>query len=147
MRDTARNCLQEESWRNGQLSFSLYYRKIRSFLNNTAASTTRLFSKQWKATGTGVSTPTLNCIVTDRAVNDLPDSVSSHTMRLTRKPATTDVYIAWDINARRAKDDVFTVDMWYNAKSVTSAFSTSQPRVVMNFRIDAGKHPPTRLIL
>ena len=44
--------------------------------NNTAASTTRLFPKQWKVTGNGVSTSTLNCIVTDRAVNGLPDSVS-----------------------------------------------------------------------
>ena len=36
--------------------------------NNTAASTTRLFPKQWKVTGNGVSTSTLSCIVTDRAV-------------------------------------------------------------------------------
>ena len=53
--------------------------------NNTAVSTTRLFPKQWKVTGNGVSTSTLNCIVTDRAVNGLPDSVSGNAMRLTCK--------------------------------------------------------------
>ena len=88
--------------------------------NNTAASTTRLFPKQWKVTGNGVSTSTLNCIVTDRAVNDMPDSVSGNAMRLTCKPSATDVYIAQDVNARGAKGDVFTVSGWCNSLSVAS---------------------------
>ena len=88
--------------------------------NNTAASTTRLFPKQWKVTGNGVSTSTLNCIVTDRAVNGMPDSVSGNAMRLTCKPSATDVYIAQDINARGAKGDVFTVSGWCNSLSVAS---------------------------
>ena len=88
--------------------------------NNTAASTTRLFPKQWKVTGAGVSTSTLNCIVTDRAVNDMPDSVSGNAMRLTCKPSATDVYIAQDVNARGAKGDVFTVSGWCNSLSVAS---------------------------
>ena len=106
--------------------------------NNTAASTTRLFPKQWKVTGNGVSTPTLNCIVTDRAVNGLPDSVSGNAMRLTCKPSATDVYIAQDINARGAKGDVFTVSGWCSSLSVASGYSTFQPRIGVRFRTDAG---------
>ena len=106
--------------------------------NNTAASTTRLFPKQWKVTGNGVSTSTLNCIVTDRAVNGLPDSVSGNAMRLTCKPSATDVYIAQDINARGAKGDVFTVSGWCNSLSVASGYSTFQPRIGVRFRTDAG---------
>ena len=106
--------------------------------NNTAASTTRLFPKQWKVTGNGVSTSTLNCIVTDRAVNGLPDSVSGNAMRLTCKPSATDVYIAQDINARGAKGDVFTVSGWCSSLSVASGYSTFQPRIGVRFRTDAG---------
>ena len=106
--------------------------------NNTAASTTRLFPKQWKVTGAGVSTSTLNCIVTDRAVNGMPDSVSGNAMRLTCKPSATDVYIAQDINARGAKGDVFTVSGWCNSLSVASGYSTFQPRIGVRFRTDAG---------
>ena len=106
--------------------------------NNTAASTTRLFPKQWKVTGAGVSTSTLNCIVTDRAVNGMPDSVSGNAMRLTCKPSATDVYIAQDINARGAKGDVFTVSGWCSSLSVASGYSTFQPRIGVRFRTDAG---------
>ncbi|MCI7026880.1 MAG: RHS repeat protein, partial [Clostridiales bacterium] len=106
--------------------------------NNTAASTTRLFPKQWKVTGAGVSTSTLNCIVTDRAVNGMPDSVSGNAMRLTCKPSATDVYIAQEINARGAKGDVFTVSGWCNSLSVASGYSTFQPRIGVRFRTDAG---------
>ena len=106
--------------------------------NNTAASTTRLFPKQWKVTGAGVSTSTLNCIVTDRAVNGMPDSVSGNAMRLTCKPSATDVYIAQDVNARGAKGDVFTVSGWCNSLSVASGYSTFQPRIGVRFRTDAG---------
>ena len=106
--------------------------------NNTAASTTRLFPKQWKVTGNGVSTSTLNCIVTDRAVNGLPDSVSGNAMRLTCKPSATDVYIAQDVNARGAKGDVFTVSGWCSSLSVASGYSTFQPRIGVRFRTDAG---------
>ena len=73
-----------------------------------------------KVTGAGVSTSTLNCIVTDRAVNGMPDSVSGNAMRLTCKPSATDVYIAQDVNARGAKGDVFTVSGWCNSLSVAS---------------------------
>ena len=106
--------------------------------NNTAASTTRLFPKQWKVTGNGVSTSTLNCIVTDRAVNGLPDSVSGNAMRLTCKPSATDVYIAQDVNARGAKGDVFTVSGWCNSLSVASGYSTFQPRIGVRFRTGSG---------
>ena len=106
--------------------------------NNTAASTTRLFPKQWKVTGAGVSTSTLNCIVTDRAVNGMPDSVSGNAMRLTCKPSATDVYIAQDINARGAKGDVFTVSGWCNSLSVASGYSTFQPRIGVRFRTGSG---------
>ena len=106
--------------------------------NNTAASTTRLFPKQWKVTGNGVSTSTLNCIVTDRSVNGLPDSVSGNAMRLTCKPSATDVYIAQDINARGAKGDVFTVSGWCNSLSVASGYSTFQPRIGVRFRTGSG---------
>ena len=106
--------------------------------NNTAASTTRLFPKQWKVTGNGVSTSTLNCIVTDRAVNGMPDSVSGNAMRLTCKPSATDVYIAQDINARGAKGDVFTVSGWCSSLSVASGYSTFQPRIGVRFRTGSG---------
>ena len=91
-----------------------------------------------KVTGAGVSTSTLNCIVTDRAVNVMPDSVSGNAMRLTCKPSATDVYIAQDINARGAKGDVFTVSGWCNSLSVASGYSTFQPRIGVRFRTDAG---------
>ncbi len=91
-----------------------------------------------KVTGNGVSTSTLNCIVTDRAVNGLPDSVSGNAMRLTCKPSATDVYIAQDINARGAKGDVFTVSGWCNSLSVASGYSTFQPRIGVRFRTGSG---------
>ena len=106
--------------------------------NNTAGSTPRLFPKQWKVTGAGVSTSTLNCIVTDRAVNGMPDSVSGNAMRLTCKPSATDVYIAQDINARGAKGDVFTVSGWCSSLSVASGYSTFQPRIGVRFRTGSG---------
>ena len=91
-----------------------------------------------KVTGAGVSTSTLNCIVTDRAVNGMPDSVSGNAMRLTCKPSATDVYIAQDINARGAKGDVFTVSGWCNSLSVASGYSTFQPRIGVRFRTGSG---------
>ncbi len=62
-------------------------------------------------------------------------------MRLTCKPAATNVYIAQDVNARGAKDGVFTVDMWYNAKSVASVSSTFRPKIGMSLRTDSGNRP------
>ena len=91
-----------------------------------------------KVTGAGVSTSTLNCIVTDRAVNGMPDSVSGNAMRLTCKPSATDVYIAQDVNARGAKGDVFTVSGWCNSLSVASGYSTFQPRIGVRFRTGSG---------
>ena len=105
--------------------------------NNTAGSTPRLFPKQWTYSGNGVSTSTLNCVVTDRAVNGLPPTVSGNAMRLTCKPSATDVYIVQDVVAYGLKDDVFTISGWCNAKSVASAPSTFQPRLGVRFRTDS----------
>ena len=104
--------------------------------NNTAGSTPRLFPKQWTYSGNGVSTSTLNCIVTDRAVNGLPDSVSGNAMRLTCKPSVANVYIVQDVVAYGSKEDVFTISGWCNAQSVASAPSTFQPRLGGNRSIN-----------
>lgn len=53
-------------------------RRLQPIKNNTAGSTPRLFPKQWTYRGNGVSTSTLNCVVTDRAVNGMPPTVSGN---------------------------------------------------------------------
>ena len=101
--------------------------------SKTISGVSRPFPEKWTITGSGVSSSLLNGLVADRGINGMPDSISGNAMRLSCKPANTNVYIAQEERACGNSGDVFTISAWCNADSVANGTSGFEPHVAVQF--------------
>ncbi|MBQ3762844.1 MAG: RHS repeat protein [Clostridia bacterium] len=99
----------------------------------TSMSGGRLVPDKWDISGSDASTATVNGVITDRSVNGMPSEVSGNALKLSSKPNINHVYLTQEIRARGAMNDVFTLNAWCNAESVTSGLPGFEPYIAVQF--------------
>ena len=98
----------------------------------------RLMPEKWMIAGSGVSTATVPGVITDRAENGMPESVSGNALKFSSKPNTSNVFLAQEVRAWGAKNDVFTISAWCKADSVASGSADFEPRIGVRYLIGSG---------